>query len=437
MTEENVKNFDNYPKAHFFLSDGSGHIIRSRLIPEISKREVPSTFTIVPIGYDNNPLQLDALCDTYTKFIKFFANNSDEWQHVAIMGEKGKFISNRKEGIGITSFVKYCEDLDEPEMFSIKYHEDDGSFSIRSNDGTYLHHSMSRVSTVKIDDDTDVIARWIIHPVNLRVANDEEQLFFAGFIRFDQEIKSGIFEAKWESDNTWQVQRNSIAKQLIENLQIGEATRFQHERTEHWWFSQKLSEDQVSLVVSSRRYPAYLAGNCAAELADIYEKYKSQKVLARIEKYGLQKRKIIETELAALVEAYRVQHTRFALLSKKQENIIEIMQQNIEITFDNIEKADELYEKAIELKEQCDIFRKDASDLNRLSTRSIFAIGIVGLTVGGAIGFAVGGPGGALLISEPLEIVIGSIIGLSSLSAIANSNIAFWTKLVKPSISFE
>ena len=55
------------------------------LIPEISKKEVPSTFTIVPIGYDDNPLQLDALCDTYTKFIKFFANNPDEWQRVAIM----------------------------------------------------------------------------------------------------------------------------------------------------------------------------------------------------------------------------------------------------------------------------------------------------------------------------------------------------------------
>ena len=77
------------------------------------------------------------MCDTYTKVINFFANSSDEWQHVAIMGEKGKFISNRKEGIGITSFVKYCEHLDEPEIFSIKYHEGDGSFSIRSNDGTY------------------------------------------------------------------------------------------------------------------------------------------------------------------------------------------------------------------------------------------------------------------------------------------------------------
>jgi Synaptobrevin len=183
----------------------------------------------------------------------------------------------------------------------------------------------------------------------------------------------------------------------------------------------------VFIVVTSSAYDKIVAVECLDDLCDTYLKTcriwdKEKQILAQHEcckeianSYAtFEEGGLAHFLVNSIDEDVRISYSNIIqeVLVENIEKVKSEVHKNMLLQIQNMESADELEKKSAKALENAKIFKKNANELKKRVTKKNHVPLILFTTIGAAVGFLAGGPGGAIVLTK-----VGSVAAAQMIEA--------------------
>ena len=414
----------------FMFHINGGFLYRSKGIPTLRRNGGPSQFQILQVNDENDVVEASTHFNTRADYIHELVS----WKRVAIQCDNGKFLKcGNFVNLTKSAQVWYCDEVGLTSIFELENCLESGTFSFKSHNGLNLHYNTA-LGTIVFKGKESRQASWYIHPLGL-AASDTEQILLLGVVNKKNEFI--LLRAQEGIDSNWNIDAAKILSNLFTSLKVqpgGSCSMFQHPLTLHQWCVTRSVEESLNIVVSTEKFPRMFAAGCVEELEEIYIQFQDKDKESRLRRNSIDKTDHFIKLLTALMYDYNDKYSfsSFAAIHDEIRNAMNLMADNIERMQQNVASTEELTRISAELLEIASKFEYHSSNLKlRMLRKSAILIGvIVGGTSGAAMGFFIGGPGGAAILGvEAAEVAAGLCVGMVLGSSIAVSySSRFWKR---------